>query len=109
MVWCHLGQDYGEILFRWPNSWFLGCLLDRIDLREAKDGMCKYHYYRLCDWDADFKKRDISWSLVLRPSLWVFIISPGCNGLVFFASSSGVRRGYQDCAFWDATVVLGKV
>jgi tocopherol O-methyltransferase len=52
--------------------------------------------------------RDISWSLVSSPSLWMFAISQGRDGLAFLQAFRAMRRGYANGTFRYAIMCFEK-
>ncbi|KAI0205499.1 tocopherol O-methyltransferase [Astrocystis sublimbata] len=54
------------------------------------------------------KTWDISWALVSSPSLWLFAISQGRDGLAFLQAFRAMRRGYANGTFRYAIMCFGK-
>ncbi|KAI1281797.1 tocopherol O-methyltransferase [Xylaria sp. FL0933] len=54
------------------------------------------------------KTWDISWSLVSSPSLWMFAISQGRDGLAFLQAFRAMRRGYANGTFQYAIMCFEK-
>ncbi|KAI3327891.1 tocopherol O-methyltransferase [Xylariaceae sp. AK1471] len=54
------------------------------------------------------KTWDISWSLVSSPSLWLFAISQGRDGLAFLQAFRAMRRGYANGTFRYAIMCFEK-
>ncbi|KAI0406292.1 tocopherol O-methyltransferase [Xylaria palmicola] len=61
------------------------------------------------DISADVAKTwDISWELVSSPSLWLFAISQGRDGLAFLQAFRAMRRGYANGTFRYAIMCFEK-
>lgn len=61
------------------------------------------------DMSGDVAKTwDISWSLVSSPSLWLFAISQGRDGLAFLQAFRAMRRGYANGTFRYAVMCFDK-
>lgn len=54
------------------------------------------------------KTWDISWGLVSSPSLWMFAISQGRDGLAFLQAFRAMRRGYANGTFRYAIMCFEK-
>ncbi|KAI1117530.1 tocopherol O-methyltransferase [Nemania sp. NC0429] len=54
------------------------------------------------------KTWDISWGLVSSPSLWLFAISQGRDGLAFLQAFRAMRRGYANGTFRYAVMCFEK-
>ncbi|KAI0424901.1 tocopherol O-methyltransferase [Xylaria sp. FL1042] len=54
------------------------------------------------------KTWDISWALVSSPSLWMFAISQGRDGLAFLQAFRAMRRGYANGTFRYAIMCFEK-
>lgn len=52
--------------------------------------------------------RDISWSLITKPRLWLFALSQGREGLAFVGALRAMRRAYSNQTFQYAVLVFGK-
>ncbi|KAI0416424.1 methyltransferase domain-containing protein [Xylaria grammica] len=68
---------------------------------------------KLCQGPVDIsndvaKTWDISWGLVSSPSLWLFAISQGRDGLAFLQAFRAMRRGYANGTFRYAVMCFEK-
>lgn len=52
--------------------------------------------------------RDITWSLIQKPSLWAFALSQGRDGIAFLQSFRAMRRGYANNNFRYAVMSFEK-
>ncbi|KAI0472459.1 tocopherol O-methyltransferase [Xylaria cf. heliscus] len=100
---------------------------EKEDIQPIEDGMllpqlCTAEQYVEMARSAGFKVRqgpidissdvaktwDISWGLVSSPSLWLFAISQGRDGLAFLQAFRAMRRGYANGTFRYAIMCFEK-
>ncbi|GAP83836.2 putative tocopherol O-methyltransferase [Rosellinia necatrix] len=100
---------------------------EKNDIQPIEDGMllpqlCTADQYVEMARDAGLKVRqgpidissdvaktwDISWELVSSPSLWLFAISQGRDGLAFLQAFRAMRRGYANGTFRYAIMCFEK-
>ncbi|KAI0453192.1 tocopherol O-methyltransferase [Xylaria acuta] len=90
-----------------------GMLLPQLRTADQYVEMARNAGLRVCrgpiDISSDVAKTwDISWALVSSPSLWLFAISQGRDGLAFLQAFRAMRRGYANGTFRYAIMCFEK-
>ncbi|KAI1368965.1 tocopherol O-methyltransferase [Xylaria arbuscula] len=115
------------VIADWFKAPGLSAVQEKEDIRPIEDGMllpplCTAEdYVRMAqeaglvvrqspiDISGDVAKTwDISWGLVSSPSLWMFAISQGRDGLAFLQAFRAMRRGYANGTFRYAIMCFEK-
>ncbi|RWA08790.1 hypothetical protein EKO27_g6322 [Xylaria grammica] len=90
-----------------------GMLLPQLCTADDYVKMAQGAGLKLCQGPIDIsndvaKTWDISWGLVSSPSLWLFAISQGRDGLAFLQAFRAMRRGYANGTFRYAVMCFEK-
>ncbi|KAI8634143.1 tocopherol O-methyltransferase [Xylariaceae sp. FL1651] len=121
------GKSSRLVIADWFKAPQLSPEQERDDIQPIEDGMllpqlCTADQYVEMAQKAGLKVRqapidissevaktwDISWALVSSPSLWLFAISQGRDGLAFLQAFRAMRRGYANGTFRYAIMYFEK-